>query len=149
MGQANLPKLPCLCGTLRRAARTLTQTYDEAMRPIGLRATQFTILQALSLAGEIRQDRLAEVLAMDSTTLTRTLKLLRKEDVVAFRKGKDRRERKWRLTEGGVSRFEGATLYWEKVQGRVKKKIGEPAWKELFSLSDQVAALATMEGERS
>src|SRR5260370_41963200 len=68
--------LPCMCASFRRASRTLTQLYDEALRPVGLRATQFTILQALFLAGEVSQGGLAQILAMDSTTLTRTLRIM-------------------------------------------------------------------------
>lgn len=63
---------PCMCATLRRASRALTQLYDEALRPLGLRATQFTVLQALSFTGEVSQGELGQLLAMDSTTLTRT-----------------------------------------------------------------------------
>ena len=72
----SLPSLPCMCATLRRASRALTQLYDEALRPLGLRATQFTVLQALSLTGEVSQRDLGQLLAMDSTTLTRTLEIL-------------------------------------------------------------------------
>src|SRR5712691_12742993 len=71
-----LPVVPCMCARFRRASRALTQLYDEALRPLGLRATQFTILQALSLAGEVSQGHLGEMLAMDSTTLTRTLEIM-------------------------------------------------------------------------
>ena len=56
-----MPALSCMCASLRRASRVLTQHYDEAMRPLGLRATQFTILQALSLVGEISQGRLGRL----------------------------------------------------------------------------------------
>ena len=69
--------LPCMCASFRRAARALTQVYDKALRPYGLRATQFTILQALSLTGENSQGNLGSLLMLDSTTLTRTLRLMR------------------------------------------------------------------------
>ena len=69
----SLPDLPCLCASLRRASRALTQLYDEALRPLRLRGSQFTILQALLLVGEVSQGELGQMLAMDSTTLTRTL----------------------------------------------------------------------------
>jgi len=65
-----------MCASFRRAARALTHLYDEALRPVGLRATQFTIMQVLSLAGEVSQGQLAQMLAMDSTTLTRTLQIM-------------------------------------------------------------------------
>jgi hypothetical protein len=47
---SRVPNLPCMCASFRRAARVLTQLYDDALRPLGLRTTQFTILQALSWA---------------------------------------------------------------------------------------------------
>jgi hypothetical protein len=59
------PPLPCLCANIRRASRAITQRYEEALRPVGLTITQFTILQAVSLLGDITQRRLGEILAMD------------------------------------------------------------------------------------
>src|SRR5258708_40293947 len=88
-----LPVLPCMCASFRRTSRSLTHLYDEALRPLGLRATQFTILQALSLAGEVSQGELAHILAMDSTTLTRTLRIMGPVGWIAERRGEDRRER--------------------------------------------------------
>src|SRR5216683_808510 len=96
-----LPGLPCMCASFRRASRALTQLYDEALRPLGLRATQFTILQALSLAGEVSQGELGEMLAMDSTSLTRTLAIMQREGWISARRGKDRRERWVRLSSAG------------------------------------------------
>ncbi len=67
-----------MCGSFRRTARALTQMYEESLRPLGLRATQFTILQGLARAGEVSQGQLGEMLAMDSTSLTRTLAIMRR-----------------------------------------------------------------------
>ena len=72
---ATIP-LSCLCSSFRRASRVLTQHYQTAMRSLGLKATQFTLLQALSHTGEVSQGRLGEILAIDSTTLTRTLAIM-------------------------------------------------------------------------
>jgi hypothetical protein len=69
----SIVQLPCACANLRRAARLVTQLYDDALRPSGLRATQFTLLQALTLAPGISQKELAGLLGIDSFTLTRTL----------------------------------------------------------------------------
>src|SRR5260370_24378475 len=76
MKAASRPVLPCLCASLRRTTRTLTHLYEEALRPLGLRSSQFTILQVLSRAGEMTQGELGRMLAMDSTTLTRTLEIM-------------------------------------------------------------------------
>ena len=78
MNKSLVPPLPCFCASLRRASRALTQVYEQALRPLGLRGTQFTVLQALSLAGEVPQGELGRILAMDSTTLTRTLEIMRR-----------------------------------------------------------------------
>src|ERR1700748_1129235 len=108
MTESGLPSLPCLCASFRRAARALTQHYDEAVRPLGLRVTQFTILQALSLTGEISQGKLGEILAMDSTTLTRTLDLMRRSGWVSRRRGTDRREWRLQLSSAGRDQFRRA-----------------------------------------
>ncbi|MFY9937369.1 MAG: MarR family transcriptional regulator, partial [Silvibacterium sp.] len=71
-----IPALPCMCASLRRASRLLSQLYEDALRPLGMRATQFTILQSLALAGEVTQGQLGQMLGMDSTTLTRTLTIM-------------------------------------------------------------------------
>ena len=54
MNDSSLPKLPCMCGNFRRTSRALNQLYEKAFRPLGMRGTQFTILQALSLAGGLQ-----------------------------------------------------------------------------------------------
>ena len=78
--------LPCMCASLRRAARAVTQRYDEALRPAGIRLTQFTLLQMLSLTGPLTQGALSEQLAMDSTTLSRTLKPVEKAGWIRSRR---------------------------------------------------------------
>src|SRR5260370_41609203 len=93
--------LPCMCASFRRASRALTQLDDEALRRGGLRATQITILQALSLAGEVSQGGLAQILAMDSTTLTRTLGIMGREGWIQGRRGNERRRRVLRMGKAG------------------------------------------------
>src|SRR5204862_852180 len=99
MSRCTVPSLPCLCGSLRRASRSLTQLYEEGLRPLGLRASQLTILQVLARAGELSQSQLGEMLAMDITTLTRTLSIMRRHGWVIERRGEDRRWRFWRLAK--------------------------------------------------
>ena len=142
MTQSAIPNLPCMGSSVRRASRALTQLYDEALRPLGLRATQFTILQALSVAGEILQGRLGEILAMDSTSLTRTLAIMQREAWIADRAGEDRRQRWLRLAKAGEAQLKRALPAWEKVQTRLRRELGEKAWKDLFQLTTQLALIA-------
>jgi DNA-binding MarR family transcriptional regulator len=136
-----------MCSTFRRTSRALSQLYENALRPLDLRITQFTILQALSLAGEVTQNRLGEILAMDSTTLTRTLRIMRREGWIAERRGEDRRERLLRLAKAGETQFKRALPAWEKVQSRLRRQLGEQAWKNLFGINDQVTDLVTTQGD--
>src|SRR5580692_12407018 len=108
MSQSSIPELPCMCGSFRRTARALTQMYERALRPSGLRSTQLTILQVLSRAGEVSQGRLGEMLAMDSTTLTRTLGIMRRQGWIAERRGEDQRERRLRLSGAGKTKLNRA-----------------------------------------
>lgn len=124
MSQSFIPELPCMCANFRRTARALTQMYEEALRPLGLRATQFTILQALERAGEVSQGRLGEMLAMDSTSLTRTLALMARKGWIAEKRGEDRRERRIRLSIAGEGKLKRASPVWEKVQSRLRGKLG-------------------------
>lgn len=147
MERSSLPVLPCLCSSFRRTSRALTHLYETAMRPAGLRATQFTILQALTLAGEVTQNQLGKMLAMDSTTLTRTLGIMAREGWIAERPGDDRRERRLRLAKEGKAQFNRALPAWEEVQSRLRRQLGEQTWNNLQELTHQVTELVTTQGD--
>jgi DNA-binding MarR family transcriptional regulator len=145
----SLPSLPCMASSFRRTSRALTHLYEQALRPLGIRATQFTILQMLSLAGEVSQSQLGEMLAMDSTTLTRTLAIMARHDWIAERRGEDRRERWLRLAKTGETQLKRVLPAWEKVQSHLHDQLGEHAWKNLMDLTNQVTNLATTQGGAS
>jgi len=139
MNERSIPALPCMCANLRRASRALTQVYDEALRPLGLRTTQFTVLQALSLAGEVSQGTLGDILAMDTTTLTRTLAIMSRHCWIAKRYGKDRRERRLCLTKSGEAQLDRVTPAWEKLQAKLRRQLGDKRWDNLLQLTHEVA----------
>src|SRR5207244_704031 len=134
MSESPLPALPCMCGSFRRTSRALTQMYENALRPLKLRATQLTILQVLSRAGEVSQGQLGEMLAMDSTSLTRTLKIMRRRGWVAERRRDDRRQRWLRLAKAGETLLNRTLPAWEKVQSGLRRQLGDPAWNNLVQL---------------
>lgn len=147
MDDQMLPALPCMCGSLRRAARALTQMYENELRPLGLRSTQLTILQMISRTGELTQRKLGEILAMDSTSLTRTLAVMLREGWLTERRGEDRRERWLGMSRAGERKLNSALPIWEKVQARLRQKIGAQSWKDLMKLTHQLTHLAATEGE--
>ena len=135
-----------MCASFRRTSRALTQMYEEALRPFGLRSTQFTILQALELAGKVSQGRLGEMLAMDSTSLTRTLAIMRRAGWVSEERGEDRRERRIRLSAAGEAKLKRAMPVWEKVQSRLRGKLGKQKWGSLLQLTHYVTEISRAQG---
>src|ERR671923_2427118 len=83
----------CACRRLRGAARAVTRLYDDALRPTGLRATQFTLLVAAQLRSRSLITELADGLALERTSVTRELALLEERGLVSITAGKDRRAR--------------------------------------------------------
>jgi len=123
--------LPCACQNLRRLSRVVTRIYDQELRSAGLEITQFGLLTALAAVGEANQKRLSAGFAMDSTTLTRTLGLLRKQGWVRARRGKDRRERLFSLTAAGKRQMAMAQPHWERAEQRLRKEVGDAGWRNM------------------
>jgi DNA-binding MarR family transcriptional regulator len=131
-----LPALPCACATLRRASRAVTQLYDHELRKTGLRVTQFTLLEMLERAGELTQGSLGDRLALDSSTLSRTLLLIEKQGWIRSAPGVDLRERHLRLTTKGRTKLEQARVHWKRAQDRLREALGEAEWNRLFASLD-------------
>lgn len=114
----------CTCFNLRKAARAVTQLYDDALRPTGLRSTQFSILVLLRLMDGVSITKLAEAAVTDRTTLTRNLDLLQRDGLVRIRAGEDARVREVELTRTGVARLEEAFSRWREAQRLVARELG-------------------------
>ncbi|MGW3727562.1 MarR family winged helix-turn-helix transcriptional regulator [Streptomyces sp. NPDC000851] len=119
------PAHACNNLALRKAARYLGATYDKALAPVGLRATQFSILQKLSAHGDVTISSLAEMIAMDRTTLATNLKPLAREGLVTVEpSAADRRARIVTITPDGLSRLKAALPLWKAVQAQFEEKFG-------------------------
>jgi DNA-binding MarR family transcriptional regulator len=129
----------CACRRLRRTARVVTQRYDEALRPAGLRITQFTLLVAVALSEPVRITRLADILELDRTTLARDLRPLTERGLVEVAAGDDRRTRVVRLTGQGRAAIARAYPLWRQAQARLLD--GSP-WPGLAGGLEEVAAAA-------
>lgn len=131
------PALSCMCASLRRAARAVNQLYEEAFRPLGLSTTQFTILQSLSSAGEVTQAVLGNILAMDSTSLTRTLEIMVRRGWVVKRRGSDRREWRIRLSAAGELQLKSALPAWQAAQTQLRSRLGREVFESLLKLTNE------------
>jgi DNA-binding MarR family transcriptional regulator len=135
--------LKCTCSNLRKAARAVTQMYDEFLRPSGLRATQFSLLMLVRGRGPIRITDLAEKAVMDRTTLKRNLELLEREGLVRIEPGEDARVREVSVTPAAEARLARALPLWQRAQAHVTGQLGKGRTERL--LSDLSAAVATAE----
>jgi DNA-binding MarR family transcriptional regulator len=121
---APAPTPACTCGRLRRAARALTQLYDDLMAPSGLRVTQFSLLRTLARDGPSRMSALAESLLLDRTALSRMLDPLVERGLLAIVPGRDARTREVSLTRTGEKAIRGAEPYWKRAQAQVAARVG-------------------------
>lgn len=96
--------------------------------------TQYTLLMGLSATGETTQGDLGSLLALDSTTLTRMLGLLKKHGWIATRAGEDRRQRLVRLSDSGREKLRQSHPHWARAQAKLRKGLGDAAWKQMAGL---------------
>jgi DNA-binding MarR family transcriptional regulator len=124
----------CLCFRSRRLARVLTRHFDEALRPLGIQATQLTLLAAIAGPGPEGHSMsgLHAFLAMDPTTLSRNLKPLQKSGfAIVERHEQDGRARIIKLTAQGERVLTEALPLWREAQDRLIEVFGEDQSAEL------------------
>lgn len=135
--------VPCLCLALRQASRAVSRLYDEELRVVGLRTTQYSLLQLLRHSGEVRQGDLAELTLHDETSLTRSLRPLVDARWIAVRAGEDRREKWLSITPGGVAKLDEAQPAWERAQARMQALLPEEAWRSLMTTLPEIARITS------
>ena len=133
--------VPCVGFNTRRATRLITQYYDKALAPTGLRSTQYSFLNALSMLGEASMQEMTTLMAMDRTTLTRNLSPLLKKGLVKVSVGSDRRARPIQITPKGRSALEKALPYWQKAQSHIVDTLGTDKWDTLMRGLHQISMI--------
>ena len=144
MGKFGEEAPACVCFNIRKAARAISQLYDDVLRPSGLRVTQFSILAVTRRLGPVTVTRLAEETVTDRTTLTRNLKVLGQQKLIRINPGHDRREREVTLTDRGRAALAQAYPFWKKIQAQVTQRLGPDRYRRLLSDLRATLALARM-----
>lgn len=150
----------CLNFNLRRTSRAVTQYYDEALKPTGVKVTQFTILMAIAsqstgagraagrAAGRSSQDGqaaaqgaaggsitdIARLAMVDRTTLTRSLKILEDDKLIEIRKAQPGNKRRVIITAKGIKKMKEIYPYWFRAQRELVKKLTPVKTRELRHL---------------
>jgi DNA-binding MarR family transcriptional regulator len=132
---APAPRAACTCGSLRKASRRVSQFYDTALAPAGLKSTQFSILSEVergSIAGPVTMCELATAMVMDRSTLGHNLRPLERDDLVVLRQARhDRRKRYVELTAKGKSLLARARQLWRRAEDRFERIFGKDPAAEL------------------
>jgi DNA-binding MarR family transcriptional regulator len=135
----------CACFNFRKASRAITQLYDEALQPTGLRSTQLVILLSIAAADEpptIAQ--LARELVMDPSTLNRNLQPLSRRRLISRWTSRDGRRKQLGLTDKGRTAIAEATPLWQKAQSEFIGQIGPDRWDELRGRMQSVVDAARL-----
>ncbi|MGO4284349.1 MarR family winged helix-turn-helix transcriptional regulator [Bosea sp. TAB14] len=119
----------CVALHIRMTARAVTRAYDEAMRPSGLKITQFVLLSALSTGQWKSVTELAERFALERTSLTRNLQLLAAEGMVEPVECRGRAS-VYAVTEKGRAAIAAAIPFWRAAQDKIEGGFGEERWRE-------------------
>jgi DNA-binding MarR family transcriptional regulator len=132
----------CAAFNFRRTARAVTRLYDLALEPSGIRATQFAILTAIAKFQPVAIGRIGEILVLDQTTLTRSLRLLQKQGHLEISPRSTRRQRFLTLTASGVKALAAALPLWREVQARFTAEMGGNGWPMLRNELERLSGLA-------
>lgn len=115
----------CLCLHVQRAARALARRFDEALRPLGLTNGQFSLLMSLNRPEPAGMGGVANLLAMDRTTLTAALKPLERRGLLTVAPDpKDGRARVLSLTPEGRALLAQALPIWTREHGALDEGLG-------------------------
>lgn len=123
----------CVCAGIRRAARAVTQHYQRHFRGTGLVGTQFSMLSVLIRSGPLPVGRMARLLGVERTTLTRNLRPLEKKHWVTISGDADGRVRTVEITAKGRAVAKAALPAWRKAQATVGPKLKELRLAELLT----------------
>jgi DNA-binding MarR family transcriptional regulator len=117
----------CIAVRLRLLNRVITNLYDDALRPVGLKVSQLKILVAVAKLGLARPAVVCEILQLDTSTLSRNVERMRANGWLEAVPEKDARMQPLRLTSQGKKLLERAVPAWEEAQQRAEELLGGKA----------------------
>jgi DNA-binding MarR family transcriptional regulator len=133
----------CTCGSLRKASRRISQFYDTALAPVGIKSTQFSILSEVergTARGPLTMCELATSMVMDRSTLGHNLRPLQRDDLLSLRLTmSDRRKRHVALTKKGRATLQRARRLWRSAEGRFEEIFGKQPAAELRAVLLNIA----------
>ncbi len=130
----------CVVQNMRRASRLISRRYEEALRPVNLTSSQFTILQSLEGREGLPLGLMSEILGFEQTTLTRLLNPLEKRDLVELhRNPNDRRQKIASITKAGTALFREAKSYWQREHDESLARMNDEEWQVVKSVMGRLS----------
>lgn len=142
---SKLYKSPCYCTNLRRSASTITEYYNDALRPIGLNAAQYYLLINLSRLETANITQWAAHVGLERSTMVRNTRVLLHhgwiEDVPQGR------GRQFSLTADGCNLVEQALQIWSRVQDEMETFLGKEDAEALLRIAEKLQRLEASEND--
>jgi DNA-binding MarR family transcriptional regulator len=130
----------CIAGRLRLLNRVVTNLYDDALRPFGVKLSQGNVLAVTAKLGVARPAQVCDILELDTSTLSRTVDRMVANGWLEVVPDEDGRSQPFRLTAEGRKLMERALPAWEQAQAQARKLLGEDGLRLLDAAIGRVKA---------
>ena len=110
----------CMCLSIRKASRNITQAYNEEFKGLGINITQFSVLAILAGTGKQTITKVAHQLGSERTTVTRAIAILEKKKLIKIVLGADKRERLIAISKKGIGILDLARPRWKSAQLKIE-----------------------------
>ncbi|MGD9690670.1 MAG: MarR family winged helix-turn-helix transcriptional regulator [Phycisphaerales bacterium] len=130
----------CLAVRARMVARALSAVYDRAMGELGLTISQVNIMVSVGMMGPCSPGRVGRSLHMERSTMSRNLRRLLEQRLIAGEPAGSERLRSITITPAGVRAIEKALPLWRRAQDDARALLGQPGTGAILSLGDRLFA---------
>ena len=110
----------CMCLSIRKASRNITQAYNDEFKGLGINITQFSVLAILAGTGKQTITKVAHQLGSERTTVTRAIAILEKKKLIKIVLGADKRERLIVISKKGIEILDLARPHWKSAQLKIE-----------------------------
>ena len=131
----------CIAVRLRLLNRVVTNFYDDALRPLGLKVSQLNLLIVTAKLGLARPAQVCAILQLDPSTLSRNVERMRAHGWLEAVPDEDARAQPFRLTPSGQRLIEKAVPAWEEAQRQAGELLGDEGIALLDKAAKQLGGL--------
>lgn len=135
----------CLAGRIRLLNRVVTGIYDRALRPLGIKVNQASILVIVSLSGETTPSDIGRTLRMEKSTISRNIERMRSKGWIEVGRGEDGISQLISVTPKGRELLAAVHTLWSQAQKMTSEYLGEDGVQAIHLL---IGRLSSAEGKK-